>query len=143
MGLLSGSTLYQLQGERIYKLQELAKERCKVDEGRLNRLSSPITWPAIIPWYIMTSFATEDETKKYFESKNYFGLKKENIIFFNQDLFPCVSEDGKIMLESTSSVCITTFTSSHSRLPWRQMEMVAFGQLCKELELLPTWTNAN
>jgi len=52
----------------------------------------------------MTSFATDAPTREYFEKKNYFGLKKEQIIFFNQDLFPCVFEDGKIILKKKYKV---------------------------------------
>lgn len=54
----------------------------------------------------MTSFATDKPTQEYFEANNFFGLKRENVFFFNQDLFPCVFEDGKVIMEGPGSVSI-------------------------------------
>jgi UDP-N-acetylglucosamine/UDP-N-acetylgalactosamine diphosphorylase len=54
----------------------------------------------------MTSFATDKPTREHFEQHNFFGLKRDNIFFFNQDLFPCVFEDGKVIMESKGSISI-------------------------------------
>jgi len=37
-----------------------------------------------IKWYVMTSGPTRQETEKYFQNMNYFGLNKDNVIFFEQ-----------------------------------------------------------
>ena len=52
-----------------------------------------------IPWYIMTSEENNDETISFFESKNYLGYKKEDIIFFKQGELPMIGTDGKILLD--------------------------------------------
>ena len=52
----------------------------------------------------MTSEATKGKTSEYFAKKNYFGLKKENVIFFEQNTLPCVTFDGKIILENKSKI---------------------------------------
>jgi UDP-N-acetylglucosamine/UDP-N-acetylgalactosamine diphosphorylase len=63
IGLPSGKSLFQIQAERLLKLQELAAEEFG-DRGK----------EVVIPWYIMTSGPTRKETDKFLKSKGYFGL---------------------------------------------------------------------
>lgn len=84
VGLTSGKTLYQIQAEKIYRLQGLAKEMF----GK----------SASIPWYIMTSEHTMEPTVEFFKKKNYFNLDKDNIIVFEQNCIPCFNFEGKIIL---------------------------------------------
>jgi len=75
IGLPSGKSLFQYQAERIVKLQELSG--------------------AMIRWYIMTSGPTRKATEEFFENGGpkskpgtpYFGLKKEDVIFFEQGTY--------------------------------------------------------
>ena len=96
VGLPSHKTLFQLQAERLLLVQRLAAHACGV--------SDPST--VVIPWYIMTSFITDTPTQKYFAEHNYFGLKSDQIYFFNQDLFPCVQENGLILMQSKYEISI-------------------------------------
>lgn len=85
VGLPSQKSLYRIQAERIRRLEELAYE--------FSGKQSSITW------YIMTSEATMEPTRKYFENNNYFGLKEENVVMFEQGLLPCFTFDGKIIMD--------------------------------------------
>jgi len=90
MGLPSQKTLYQIQAERIRKLESLAEERT----GRKGN----------IMWYIMTSEATGGKTLQYFCNRNWFGLKKENLVVFEQFMLPCFTMDGKLILDQPYSI---------------------------------------
>lgn len=93
IGLPLGKTLFQIQAEKILKVQQLAKE--KFPE------SSPK-----VQWYIMTSGPTREATEKHFEQKGHFGLAADQITFFNQGTLPCFSLDGsKILMSSKLSIC--------------------------------------
>ena len=52
-----------------------------------------------IPWHLMTSRENNEQTVKFFESKNYFGYPKESVKFFKQGELPMLSKDGKILLQ--------------------------------------------
>jgi UDP-N-acetylglucosamine/UDP-N-acetylgalactosamine diphosphorylase len=50
-----------------------------------------------IPLLIMTSEENHDQTMRFFENKDYFGLGKETLHFFRQDMLPAVSPDGNLL----------------------------------------------
>ncbi|XP_011182711.1 UDP-N-acetylhexosamine pyrophosphorylase isoform X1 [Zeugodacus cucurbitae] len=90
VGLPSKKSLFRIQAERIQKLEELAYAAT----GKRG----------VITWYIMTSEHTIQPTNEYFMANNYFGLKKENIILFEQGSLPCFDYDGRIILDQKHRV---------------------------------------
>lgn len=66
IGLPSHKSLFQLQAERIRRLEVVA------------RASKPI------PWYVMTSGPTRNPTEQFFREHSYFGLDPSNVVFFEQ-----------------------------------------------------------
>ncbi|GAB4820374.1 hypothetical protein N2152v2_007420 [Parachlorella kessleri] len=91
IGLPSRKSLFQLQAERLLRLQQLAAE---LVDGQGAAVKHPIRW------YLMTSAATDAETKKHFRENSYFGLKPSQIVFFQQGMLPALTEDGTIIMES-------------------------------------------
>lgn len=86
IGLPSKKSLFQIQAERIRKAQELGS--------------------GVIPWYVMTSGPTRGPTEKFFQENNFFGLDAENVTIFEQGVLPCISNEGKIILENKGKVAV-------------------------------------
>ncbi|XP_052164980.1 UDP-N-acetylglucosamine diphosphorylase 1-like [Oryza glaberrima] len=90
IGLPSGKSLFQLQAERILCIQKLTAQST---DGTPQ-----------IHWYIMTSPFTDEATRKFFESHRYFGLEPDQVTFFQQGTIPCVSADGRFIMETPYKV---------------------------------------
>jgi len=88
IGLPSGASLFQIQAERVLKIEKLA--------GMKTTLS----------WYIMTSAPTHNSTVDFFEENKYFGLKKEQVIFFQQGVLPAFDMEGKILMSSRGKISV-------------------------------------
>ncbi|KAH7001602.1 nucleotide-diphospho-sugar transferase [Ilyonectria destructans] len=93
IGLPSKKSLFQVQAERIRRVQEIASKKTPHSD-------------AVVPWYVMTSGPTRGPTEKFFEENNFFGLHKENVQIFEQGVLPCISNDGKILLENKGKVAV-------------------------------------
>ncbi|THH27672.1 hypothetical protein EUX98_g6513 [Antrodiella citrinella] len=95
IGLASHKTLLQYQAERIRRLQTVAEQATGKSEGSV-----------VIPWYVMTSGPTRPETEAFFKKNAFFGLDPANVIFFEQGTLPCLTMDGKVILETPARVAV-------------------------------------
>lgn len=94
-GLPSGKVLAALQAERIQRLRSLAAVEAGVSVAAVH-----------IPWYVMTSPQTHAATVSCFEEHAHFGLPAGDVRLFQQGQLPCLSPDGKILLEAAARVAM-------------------------------------
>lgn len=88
IGPVSGRTLFQFFADRLKATSDHYGVR--------------------IPLYLMTSDATDQETREYFESNDYLGLPPEDVRIFRQGTMPAVdSATGKLLLSSKSSLALS------------------------------------
>lgn len=101
IGLPSHKSLFQLMSERLRKLSELSKgtSRQAGDKRRQNNGEKPA-----VPWYVMTSPQTDEATQGFFKKHKFFGLDESSVFFFQQGTLPCISMQGKILLETPCTV---------------------------------------
>jgi UDP-N-acetylglucosamine/UDP-N-acetylgalactosamine diphosphorylase len=98
IGLPSNRSLFQLLVERLLRLKRLAG-----DATEKSMLSDET--PSL-PFYIMTSPMNHEETLQYFKDNNYFGFPKNDIMLFQQGMLPCLTENGKIIMETACTVAM-------------------------------------
>ena len=94
IGLPSKKSLFQLQAERIQKLQILAAS------------SAPDVAAKPIRWYIMTSHATDAPTRAFFQENSFFGLDPAQVVFFSQGTLPALTEDGRVIMEAPGKLAL-------------------------------------
>lgn len=88
IGLPSGASLFQIQAERILRLQKLAG------------MSAPLQW------FIMTSQPTYKDTVEFFKRNNFFNLQSDQITFFNQGVLPAFDLEGRLLLTSKGKLSV-------------------------------------
>lgn len=87
IGLPSGKSLFQIQAEKILRLQDITKTT------------------RLIPWYVMTSKPTRAATEEFFKKHDFFGLKSSQVTFFNQGTLPAFDLNGeKLLLASPTEL---------------------------------------
>ena len=94
-GLLSSKSIFQIHIERLLRISQLANQ---------DDITNTTATTNLIPVYIMTSHLNDIQIKDYFESNNYFGYNKTSIYFFKQELKPCLSLDGKLIVENKNCI---------------------------------------
>lgn len=87
IGPLTGKPLFNYHARKILALSQ--------------KYSKPL------PWYIMTSEANDADTKKCFAANKHFGLDPKNIMFFTQGMWPGMSSDGRVIMQSKSRVFLS------------------------------------
>ena len=80
IGPVSNKSLFQIHTEKVFALSR--------------------RYGKAVPFLIMTSPATHDDTVAYFVEHRYFGLPKTEVYFFKQGTMPAVDlASGKLLLE--------------------------------------------
>jgi UDP-N-acetylglucosamine/UDP-N-acetylgalactosamine diphosphorylase len=80
IGPISNKSLFQIHAEKVFALQR-----------RFGRT---------VPFLIMTSPATHDDTVAYFREQHWFGLSEWEVLFFQQGTMPAVDiASGRLLLE--------------------------------------------
>lgn len=88
IGPVSGRTLFQFFADRLLAVNH--KYGCR------------------IPLYIMTSDATDQETREYFAANENLGIPAEDLYIFKQGVMPAVdASTGKLLMQSTSSLALS------------------------------------
>ena len=59
-----------------------------------------------LPWYIMTSPLNSADTQAFFRDNNWFGRNPADTFLFEQGTMPSVTFDGKLILETPSSLAL-------------------------------------
>jgi len=88
VGLPSNKSLFELQADRIHRMRNIVANETSKDLDSVH-----------IPWYIMTSLATDADTKDFFKENNYFGLPEADVLFFSQEYLPSLTPEGQVILE--------------------------------------------
>eukprot|EP01084_Bolivina_argentea_P223653 378372_1 len=99
IGLPSGKSLFQLMAERLKCLARITAANKSDNESEVLDIVH-------IPWYIMTSPLNNSETMQFFMENRFFGLPEGSVKFFQQQTLPCLSPEGKLILEGPGKVAM-------------------------------------
>lgn len=95
LGYIAPKGTFKIGGGVDKSLFEVLSETIKEAQAKYN---------TIIPWYIMTSRENNNATEKFFEKNDYFGLNKENVLFFKQGELPMISTEKKLLLDESGII---------------------------------------
>lgn len=84
VGPISGRTLFELQAQKL--------------RGARRR------WRTAIPWYVMTSPATDAPTQAFFAEHQSFGLPSDDVFFLCQSTAPSLDFEGRLLLEQPGRI---------------------------------------
>ncbi len=88
IGPVSGRTLFQMFADRLRAVGDQFGRR--------------------IPLYVMTSDATDEETRAYFAQQDYLGLDRQDVHIFRQGTMPAVdSQTGKLLMSAKHSLALS------------------------------------
>ena len=87
IGPVSDRSLFQIHAERIIA----ARRR----------------YGGALPWYIMTSDATDRPTQEYFEQRDWFGLPREEVRFFRQRMMPALDRNFRLVLVAKDRILLS------------------------------------
>jgi UDP-N-acetylglucosamine/UDP-N-acetylgalactosamine diphosphorylase len=84
LGPVTGRTLFELQAQKL----RAARRR----------------YGAAIPWFVMTSPATDQPTRSFFGEHDWLGLPEADVFFLCQAMAPALDFDGRLLLESPGRI---------------------------------------
>ncbi|MCZ6688425.1 MAG: UDPGP type 1 family protein [Planctomycetota bacterium] len=84
VGPVSRKSLFRLHAEKI--------------------LAASIRYSTEIPWLLLTSDATDRETREFFEREGNFGLGPAQVRFLLQGSLPAFTPDGRILMKTRSEI---------------------------------------
>ena len=79
IGPVSGAPLFEIHAKKLLSLEK--------------------EFGAPVPWYVMTSEVNDAPTRAFFEANEYFGLSADNVMFFQQGMYPALTQDGQLILD--------------------------------------------
>ncbi|KAF8753765.1 UTP--glucose-1-phosphate uridylyltransferase [Rhizoctonia solani] len=100
--------LAALDIERVNRVfaKAIQSEKDAQDSSQDDIATPSDSYDITIPWYVMTSGPTRKATEAFFSHNKFFGLDPSQVIFFEQGTLPCLDNDGKVLLDSPSSVAV-------------------------------------
>ena len=88
VGPVSGATLFQIHAEKVLALSR--------------------RYGKLVPYLVMTSPATDADTRAFFAEQRNFGLAPEQVHFFTQGTMPALdAATGKVLLESPGKLFLS------------------------------------
>jgi UDP-N-acetylglucosamine/UDP-N-acetylgalactosamine diphosphorylase len=84
VGPISERSLFEIQAQKI--------------RGLARRFGRPM------PWYVMTSGATDAPTRALFKAHGHFGIAPEDVYIFSQDMVPACDFEGRMILEQPGRI---------------------------------------
>ncbi len=63
-------------------------------------------YQAHIPLLIMTSRENDEETKRFFAEHRFFGLERDGLFFFSQQMLPTLTPEGRLILQDRAHLLL-------------------------------------
>ena len=87
IGPVSDRSLFEIQAQKIRRLRE--------------------RYGAALPWYVMTSAATDAPTRAFFTEHEFFGLPESDVVFFQQGMVPSFSFEDRLILAEPGRLAVS------------------------------------
>ncbi len=84
---VKGKTFFQLFSEKILALSR--------------------KYSTEIPLLIMTNPETKEQIEEFFERHHFFGMRRENVIIFDQEVLPVLDMDGKLIIKNRTEIFLS------------------------------------
>lgn len=65
-----------------------------------------LRYKVVVPLLIMTDTEILSEAKNFFKTHNFFGLDQQNVYFFEQEMLPTLTVEGKLILKDKTHLFV-------------------------------------